>query len=647
MKDNKETLAALEAKIRHHQRLYYDLSTPEISDQAFDALWDELKKLEPNSPVLNERSQFDADYKHEFPMGSLEKCKTVDEIIKRFTKNVRKAGKNAVISAKLDGSSLSVHYNDGRFVRAVTRGRTESGKGKIVSANALMIPSIPKTIPFTDKCEVRGECVILVKDFEAINATRSEKFSNPRNAASGAISGQDPNECLSRKITFVACKTIFTVPVDSDYLDCQCFKELETWGFIVPKHIEVDVTNLEELNKAIDQWKIERAELPYWNDGIVIRVKDNEIYNTMGISGVCPNGACAFKFENETSTTIITDIEWNTGRLGFVSPVAIFQPVDLGGAVITRCTLNNPTWMKEHGGPSIGSKVLIAKMNDIIPGVQEVIEGGFGKTNQPKNCPTCHSELAFAETGDGEGAKLLCSNPNCQARTLGTVLNMLRKFEVKGIADSTLEKMFESGVIVKVWDIFSVKVEDLVQVGFGKKESTNIVESLKNLVIKPSNILAAVGLEMWGRRMFDLLQKNSADFTDERLLAGDFPYDELIKVKGIGPEKAEALSKAFASDGFGKKFLSELLKYVKPTQKAVTTGGSLSGKSFCLSGSMPRGKKQIEQDITAAGGSVKDGVSKDLSYLVAGEGSGSKSEKAAKYNVPIITEDELYKILGI
>lgn len=640
-------VAELEGLIRHHQRLYYDLHEPEISDKDFDVLWDRLMELCPSSPVLTERSQFDADYSHAFPMGSLSKCKSISEVVSKL------GGKSkdnvGVITAKLDGASMALHYENGRLVRAVTRGRTDTGKGKIVTANALKINGIPKDISHIckDKLEVRGECIIFLDDWQKI----ADKYKNPRNAASGGISCKDARETEARMISFVACKAIAWKTSKSSGIetpfDYQSLTELERMGFKVPRYVKVNLSSVQDVQEAIDNWLKDRDSLPYWNDGIVIRISDNDVYNDMGFTGVCPNGACAYKFENQQTETIIRDIEWTTSRIGFVTPVAVFDPVELGGATITRCTLNNPTWMREHGNPTIGSRVIVAKMNDIIPNIVSVLEAGSGDTKEPKNCPSCGSELSLAETADGDGAKLKCSNDDCPAKFIKRIRRMLEVLEVKGIDETTLIKMDEAGLLDNLLSIFYIHKQSLMNAGFGPRESELFVQSLSDVSASPEIIIAAAGIEGWGRRMVrHLIEKSDGLFTPERLMNGEFTYDDLVKVPGVGPAKAKVLADAFVSGGYGKSFLSEIVAKVKiawPTSKP--TGGKLNGLSFCLSGSMPRGKKQIEADIVANGGTVSSGVSKKLSYLVAGEGSGSKSEAAAKNGVKVISEDELYAMM--
>jgi len=627
-------ISVLEAKIRLHQRLYYDLNEPEIGDCDFDVLWDQLKELAPDSPVLNERSQFDADYKHEFPMGSLDKCKTPEEVIRRL------AGKSksnrGTISAKLDGASLSIDYDKGRFVRAVTRGRSETGKGKVVSPNALAIPSIQKTIPYTGKVTVRGECVILLPDWLSIQ----DQFSNPRNAASGGISCQDPRETEKRKITFVAYKTV--LPDGTNFVDSQEFDKLQEWGFLVPKHVDVDLSSLQSLQSAIDEWLTTRSELPYWNDGIVIRLVDNEVYNKLGFTGICPNGACAYKFSNERARTVLRNIVWETGRLGYITPVGVFDPVNLGGAEVERCTLHNLDWMSKHGCPTIGAEIEVEKCGDIIPGLASVEKPGVGGTNQPTKCPSCGGSVSFDEV------KIRCTNKfGCQAQFRDTILNALRKFEIKGMADTTIDKIIDAGLVKKPWEILDLTQEALVKAGFGNRESEVIVGSVRCIESKASHILAAIGLDMWGRRMFDILQSNNPKFTDERMLSGDFPYDELVSTRGIGPSKAKMLSDAFGEGGYACEFLAELLKRVRAIKQPVKTVsvGNLSGKTFLITGTLSKSRKLVEADVVAAGGSIASGVSKNLHYLVVGEDPGSKVDKAAKLGVPTIDESELYSMI--
>ena len=635
-KTTEQSIIDIESKIRLWNHQYYDLHAPTVSDSEYDIYYERLAKISPNSPVLLEKSQvFDQDFKHIIPMGSLSKYKTVHELYEKFK------GKQVTITPKLDGASLTNHYCDGNLAVSVTRGRTETQKGKIITANAETIPSIPRTIGFLDHIEIRGEVVIKTSDWTTI----SHLFTNARNAASGGLQCQDPNETAKRKLTFFAYKVLKTEPFNTHE---ETLKFLLANGFTVPPYQVLDVTSEEVLQDAIDQWNITRKSLDYMTDGIVIRINDEREYEAMGVSSNCWVGGAAYKFENETAETEIIDISWETGRLGYVTPVAIFKPVNLGGVTVTRCTLNNPTWMETHGSPTINSIIIVERCGDVIPGLSVVITQGSGNTNQPSKCPSCGTDLIFETDSKGDVCvKLRCPNKNnCPEQFRDNVLNALRKLEIKGLAEKTLNKIIDAGFVKEPWEIFDLDLYKLICAGFGKRQSEIIQEALTDIGGKPSHILAALGLEGWGRQMFEKLQISPA-FPDERLLAGDFPYDELCTVNGIGPTRARVLADAFAPGAYGRSFLCEMLKRVSVTQQtqAVTTFTQATGKSFLITGVLSRGRSLIEKDIIAAGGRIASGVSKKLDYLVVGVDAGGKLNKAQSLGIKIISEAELNSLL--
>ncbi len=631
-----QEIVDLESKIRLYNHQYYDLHSPTVSDADYDAYYERLARIAPNSPVLLEKSQsFDQDFLHTVPMGSLSKCKTVHELYEKFK------GKQVTITPKLDGASLTNHYNLGRLAVSVTRGRTETQKGKVVTANVETIPSIPPTIGFESHIEIRGEAVIKTSDWTTI----AHMFSNPRNAASGGLQCQDPNDTKNRKLTFFAYKVLKADPFHTHE---ETLKFLDANGFTIPPYEVVDVTSEEILQKVIDQWGEFRKTLDYVTDGIVIRINDEQEYEAMGITSNCWNGGAAYKYETEKAETEIIDIPWETGRLGYVTPVAVFNPVNLGGATVTRCTLNNPTWMVEHGSPTIGSIIIVEKCGDVIPGLQMVLTPGSGNTKQPTKCPSCGTDLIFETNSKGEqGVKLRCPNSKgCPSQFRDNVLNALRKLEIKGLAESTLDKIIDAGLVKEPWEIFDLDLYKLICAGFGKRQSEIIQEALNDIGAKPSHILAAMGLEGWGRRMFEKLQESPA-FTDDRLMKGDFPYDELCTVEGIGPSRARILADAFLPGAYGHTFLCEMLKRVSVVKQvqASATFTKATGKSFLITGTLSKGRSLIESDIVAAGGRIASGVSKKLDYLVVGTEAGGKLDKAQALGIKIISEDELKVLL--
>jgi DNA ligase (NAD+) len=634
--DMNQQITDLEYKIRIYNHEYYDLHNPSISDAEYDAYYEHLSRISPNSPVLSEKSQsFDQDFLHTIPMGSLSKCKTVHDLYEKFK------GKRVTITPKLDGASLTNHYGDGKLAVSVTRGRTETQKGKVITANVETIPSIPHTIGFQDHIEIRGEAVIKTSDWISI----SHLFSNARNAASGGLQCQDPNDTKNRKLTFFAYKVL---KADPFFTHVETLKFLEANGFTVPPYEVVDVTSEEVLQAAVDRWGDFRKTLDYVTDGIVIRINDEREYEAMGISSNCWVGGAAYKYETEKAETKIVDIPWETGRLGYVTPVAVFDPVNLGGATVTRCTLNNPTWMVEHGNPTIGSVIIVEKCGDVIPGLSLVLTPGSGNTNQPSKCPSCGTDLIFETNSKGEqGVRLRCPNSKgCPLQFRDNVLNALRKLEIKGLAETTLDKIIDAGFVKEPWEIFDLDLYKLICAGFGKRQSEIIQEALKDIGAKPSHILAAMGLEGWGRQMFEKLQKSPA-FPDERLMAGDFLFDELCTVDGIGPSRARTLADAFAPGAYGHTFLDEMKKRVsvtKQVQAAIPQTGA-TGKSFLITGTLSKGRSLVESDIIAAGGRIASSVSKKLDYLVVGIEAGGKLDKAQALGVKTISEDELKDIL--
>jgi DNA ligase (NAD+) len=472
-------------------------------------------------------------------------------------------------------------------------------------------------------------------------------LANPRNAASGGLTCQDPNATWRRKLHFVACKTVFR-NADGAFVDSQPLVLLKKLGFTVPAYVSIEIDSIETLQSAVQEFAEQRSELPYDTDGIVIRLADESAYNAAGMTGVCPNGAVAFKFETEQAETTIRMITCETGRLGYVTPVAIFDAVQLGGANVTRCCLHNWDWMRKHGNPSLGARVIIEKCGDIIPGLASVIKAGAGEVSEPSVCSSCGGKLTYESTADGsEGKKLKCTNrEHCPVQFRDTILNMLRVLEVKGIAEKALDAMISAGILKSPCDLFAMKPADLRSAGFGPGESVNIFEALSDIKADAATVLAALGIESWGKRMFQKLQSGSTFYSDSVMVSGDFKMCDLIQVPGVGPGRARILSDAFVAGerGYGRKLLYALLGHVVVDVKQKVAG-ALSGKSFCLSGTLPQGKKKIEADIVAQGGDVKSDVAKGLSFLVAGEGSGSKSEKARKYGIPVISAEQLYSMM--
>jgi len=652
-------LSVMRAAVRHHNRLYYDNDAPAIPDTVYDRLAAALRRLSPDDPVLREigNPTFGTKFTHSSMMGSLDKCHTAAEVVAKF-------GRMTVcVMPKIDGLSLSNHYRNGGLEASATRG--DGLVGEVVTPNAARISNLP-LVAFGDLVEwvgveVRGEAYIASGDFygkmdQPRYDGQPKGYANPRNAAAGGLRNSDTAATARRKVRFVAYKIMAE---GSDY--GARFSEnlglLAKEGFEVPPFEVLTVSDEQSVAEAIE--RVRSADVPYDTDGVVVVVDDIAQFEAAGLSGKCPQAALAYKFETEKAASVVLRIVYDTGRTGAITPVAEIEPTLICGSTVSRVTLNNVYGVAGvlAKDVSVGDRILFEKANEIIPKVVKVLERTDDRIScVPEKCPVCDGEVARQTLGDGRpGAHLVCLNDECEAKLFKRIRHMLEKLGVKGIDESTIEKFHVAGLVKDEWDILDLSEGSLVQKGFGAGESRNWAAAMSGIETTPARLLACMGINSWGERMYEILFKAS-DRTSR------FWVDLVTHTAAWSPEETSALQEMGAMPGIKEKkakaffdgmvkhmdIVVELLKRVKVVydEPKAVVGGKLAGKSFCLSGTMPRGKKQIGDDVAAAGGEIKDGVSKGLSYLVAGEGSGSKSDKARKLGVPIITEDDLYAMMG-
>lgn len=631
--DNKK-IADLVARIRDANRRYYDEDNPNISDVEYDELKASLEKLASDHPVLNEigNPTFGDKFTHKTLMGSLTKCHTVEEIIQKF------AGQNVTYMPKIDGCSLALHYSHGVLQTAVTRG---DGKiGEVVTANAVQILNIPTKISCEDNIEIRGEAYIAKGDFYGIMdqpgyAGHEQGLANPRNAAAGGLRQKDPKMTAERKIQFVAYNVlgsnIFQHDTKLDFLDDQGFETVISWS-----HVVQDTRHETGTIDAIKSFGCR-----YDIDGVVVMITDEEQFEGLGYSGKCPKGALAFKFETEKKPAVVKDIIWQTGRTGKVTPVAVIDPTHICGSTVSRISLHSYGWMKEKD-IAIGDKILFEKANEIIPEVVEVLEREEARLKGTALCSSCAGAIIE------KGADLVCENPSCPAQFLQHTRFILETLNIKGIALKTLEKMADAGILNNPWDVFDISEASLVEIGFGKVESTKMVQAVSNVETTPARLLTCLGIPGWGETMFEkLFEKNQIHGNDWVARVAAL---EAIDC-GAGAVKAEALKLGpiradVLTYGLNKKLvlLNELLNRIKLT--SASKEGLLAGSTFCITGTLSKPRKQIQQDIKNAGGVVKDSITKALDYLVLGEGAGSKLQKAQDAGVMVISEQELYSMIG-
>lgn len=641
---SKNRILQLEKEIREHNRRYYDEDTPLIGDVEYDKLRKELESLCPDSPVLQDigHSTFGEKHTHSVLMGSLTKCHSALEILEKFR------GQQVIMMPKIDGCSLSVSFDGGRLKLSATRG--DGFVGEVVTANAASIVNMPSRIGDDRFLEVRGEAYIAKSDFYGTMdqpgyGGKEHGLANPRNAAAGSLRQKDSAMTCERKVRFVAYEAIdagrFLLPVKtSKNVSVNHRAKLEIlsmFKFETPPYRIVVCDSEESIQSAIDELKDMDASLPYETDGIVVRINDQDQYDGMGLSGKCSKAALAYKFESVKAKSKVLDVEWTTSRTGRVVPVAIIEPTRITGSIVSRITLNNLDWIKNID-VAIGDEILFEKANEIIPRLVSVLFKRLGARdiNMPDDCPSCGCKL------DRHEIDLYCPNDVCPAQFQASVIHILEKLDIKGIAESTVSKIIEGGLIHHPWDIFGLSVEQLSTVGFGDRQVEIIHAALHNVEASKSSILACMGIEGWGKRMFDLL----SDCPIGVFLVvnpRDLDYDKISQIQGIGPIRVKTLI-----DGLEAKqpLLRGVLQYVKIKQE-VAKGTSLKGLSFCITGTLSKGRGQVQADITQAGGDVKGSISAKLNYLVAGDEAGSKLDKAKSLGVKVISEQELYSMINV
>jgi DNA ligase (NAD+) len=384
--------------------------------------------------------------------------------------------------------------------------------------------------------------------------------------------------------------------------------------------------------------------LPYDTDGVVAILSGLAEYEAAGWSGKYPKGALAYKFETEKAVSYVKCIEFATTRTGAISVVAIIDPTEICGTTVSRLTLNN---IFGPGGliakdVAVGDKILFEKANEIIPKLVKVLERTRNRDKQiPTSCPACGAPVSRQVLQDGTpGAHLMCTSQKCVARLVKTIAHILEVLQIKGIKEATIESLLGKELIKYPLDIFDLDVESLVKAGCGKRESEIWVKALHGVKATPECLLACMGAPGWGRRMFELLASKSGkplDFWMEKILNGE----KLDIASIVGPVRASILLQELPQ---GRQLLVGLMKKVGTAHVKAQEGSSLAGKSFCITGTLSKPREQIQADIRASGGIVRDSVSGKLNFLVAGTDCGGKKEKAEKLGVKVITEEELYNM---
>ena len=665
MNEIEARIKALREELARHNYNYYVLSAPVISDFEFDRKMRELQELEerhpeyadPDSPTRRVGSDLSKEFEqvaHRYPMLSLGNTYSEEEVRDFYERTARALGEPFVIVAELkyDGTSISLTYERGRLVRAVTRG--DGVKGDDVTANIKTIRSVPLRVlgdDYPESFEIRGEVLLPWVEFDRLNKEREEQeeplFANPRNAASGTLKQQNPAVVAARKLDAYFYYLLGeNLPSDNHY---ENLRVARTWGFKVPDVMR-ECHSLREIFDYIAYWDQARKNLPVATDGIVLKVNSLRQQRLLGYTAKSPRWAIAYKFQAERAETRLDSVSFQVGRTGAITPVANLEPVLLAGTVVKRASLHNADII-EGLDLHIGDRVYVEKGGEIIPkivGVNvEARSGALGeKVRFIRTCPECGTPLTRPE---GEAAHYCPNSAGCPPQIKGRIEHFVtRKAMDINIGPETVEDLYDAGYVRDAADLYTLKVADLLRLErWAEKSARNLMRSLEVSKRVPfERVLYGLGIRYVGETVAKRLA--SAFHSMEALERATF--DELVAVDEIGDRIAQSVLDYFADEG-NRTLVARLREYglrmALPEEELAGRTEKLKGLTIVISGTFSKhSREEYKAMIERNGGKNSGSVSGKTDYILAGENMGpAKLEKAAKLGVRIIHEDEFLRML--
>jgi DNA ligase (NAD+) len=662
-------VAQLRREINHHNDRYYVLNDPVVSDAEYDALLDELRRLEeghpelvtPDSPtqrVGEQPAEGFAKVEHPAPVLSLDKAASGEEIRAWWERVSKFAPPDTpppawVVEPKLDGLTVVLHYEDGVFVLGATRG--DGYVGEDVTTNLRTVRTLPLRIPVTAdgpqpprRLVVRGEAIMLIEDFEALNRRQAEaedkQFANPRNAAAGSLRQLDPRVTASRPITLL-CYQI--VEADSAVPSTQwgTLAYLRDLGFPVSRYI-ARFESLDEVIAYCESWIERRDTAPYELDGLVIKVDDLAVQAAMGVVGRAPRGAVAYKFPGREATTKLREIGVNVGRTGALTPYAVLEPVQLGGVTISKATLHNFEDLQRKD-IRIGDTVVVRRAGDVIPYViGPVLAARTGDEEiykWPGVCPSCGEPVVSSE----DEVAVYCVNVACPEQRVRRVGHFAAVMDIEGLGGRTAQLLVGRELVRDAADLYYLGREDLLGLeGFADKSTDNLLAAIEASKQRPlAQVIAALGIQGVGGTVSQLLVQHYRSL-DELAAAG---REALEGIEGLGPHTAEGIVTWFARPR-NREFVEKLRQAgVKLAEEApaAPAEGPLTGLSFVITGTLPTmSREEATRLVERHGGRVTGSVSGRTDYLLVGASPGTKYRKAQQLEVPMIDEPQLLRMIG-
>ena len=638
---------------------YYVEDNPSISDYEYDKMFAELKKLEsenplfvtPDSPTqrVGSISEKFFPYKHKYRLYSLDNTYDYEDFeLDWYKKIVKEYGEQELVcELKIDGLAMALTYENGIFVRGITRG--DGITGEDITNNLKTVKAIPLKLFEPVSVEVRGEVYMPKEAFEKLNKenlAKGEKlFANPRNAAAGSIRQLDSKITAQRDLSMFCYTAIFTGGVkDVPKTHFESLKYLKKLGFKVNPNIRL-CKNAKEAIEYCKEWDEKRFSLDYATDGVVIKVNDTLVQQEMGFTSRAPKWATAFKFPPEEVTTKLLAIEESVGKTGAITPVAILEPVQLGGSTVARASLHN---FDEVGrlDVRIGDRVYIKKAAEIIPKVVKVIEDethyNLPEYTPPEFCPSCHSKLTTHE----DEVNLYCDNPDCHAKRCAKIEYWVSKdaMDIDKIGPSIIEQLYTKGFAKTPVDLYKLTMQDFMQLDMVKEKSAfNMYTAIQESKNRPlARLLTAFTIRNVGKETAGVLANEFG--TLENLQNAS--VEELSKVEGVGEIIAQDIYNFFRKSET-IQMLAELKELgIEPAPPAQNVSDKFKGQTFVLTGTLQNmTRDEASEIIKQMGGKTSSSVSKNTSFVIAGEKAGSKLDKAEKLGVIILTEDDFLNMI--
>lgn len=668
--DAKKRIDELRHLINEYNYYYYVLDSPIASDAEYDRLMRELMDLEeqfpdlvtPDSPTQRVGTQPSAaftPYTHRQPMLSLANAYSIEELfafdnrVKRMLGIPSDTDIEYVAELKIDGLAVSLTYVNGLFVSGATRG--DGFAGEDVTANLRTIRSIPLAMrmespnPIPNIIEVRGEVYMLREELKRINKEREEAgeplFANPRNAAAGSVRQLDPRVTASRNLDIFVYGVGYMEGVNFD-THMKVLNALKEWGFKINPHTRL-CPNIACIRDFVDEWTERRVTLPYDIDGVVVKVNSLDYQARLGAVARSPRWAIAYKFPAVQETTIIKDIIVQVGRTGALTPVAIMEPVNIGGVTVSRATLHNEDEIARKD-IRIGDTVIVQRAGDVIPEVVAPIKAKrTGKEipfKMPDKCPVCGGKL---DKPEGE-AVTRCVNIACPAQVIRRIIHFASRnaMDIEGVGPAQIEQLLEKGLIHDPADLYSLKEEDLLQLDrMGPKLASKIIAAINKSRNAPlAKLIYALGIRHVGEFVSNILANHFGSI--EALASAS--EEELSAIPGVGPVIAKSIV-LFFSDEHNRKIIEKLKRAgIDPkANKTIVKESPLSGKTVVFTGTLRRfTREEAEEKARSLGAKPSNTVSKNTDYVIVGEKPGSKLARARELGITILSEEDFLRMIG-